>query len=301
MDPQTGLIIKALSGFYYVKVGETLLTCRARGIFRKTGETPLVGDRVIVEEEKGQGTVQSILPRKNRFLRPAVANIDALVILASRAIPVTEPFLVDRMTVLALRQQVEPIVCVNKLDLARPDSLARIYRSVGFPVVCTSAETGEGIEELRQLIKGKTVAFTGNSGVGKSAILHRMCPELQIETGEVSQKLGRGRHTTRHVELYPIGEEAYVMDTPGFSSFDLEMTEPLDKEELPDCFPEFRPYLGKCRFTDCSHRREPDCAVLEALSAGMIQPTRHQSYLRLYEAAEKIKPWESKLEATAKK
>ncbi len=294
MDQQTGLIIKALSGFYYVKTGEAVLTCRARGKFRKTGETPLVGDHVVVSELDGQGTVQSILPRKNRFLRPAVANIDALVILASRAIPITEPFLIDRMTALALRQKVEPIICVNKLDLAKADPLAEIYRAAGFPVVCTSAETGEGVEALRELIRGKTVAFTGNSGVGKSAILRRLCPDLPIETGEVSQKLGRGRHTTRHVELYPIGADAYVVDTPGFSSFELELTEPLEKEELPDLFPEFRPYLGHCRFLDCSHRKEPDCAVLAAVADGRIPASRHRSYLRLYEAALQIKPWETR-------
>ena len=293
MGELTGLIVKALSGFYYVDTGSDVLECRARGKFRKTGESPLVGDRVTVRMEQGKGTVQTILPRRNRFLRPAVANIDALVILASRSIPVTEPFLIDRMTVIALRQGVEPIVCVNKTDLEDPAPLAELYRAAGFSVVCTSAETGEGIEELRALIAGKTVAFTGNTGVGKSAILQRLCPALKIETGEVSQKLGRGRHTTRHVELFPIGNQTYVVDTPGFSSFELELLEPIPKEELAELFPDFRPYLGHCRFLDCAHRKEPDCAVLAALSAGEIRPSRHQSYLKLYEAAEQIKPWET--------
>ena len=292
---KTGIIIKALSGFYYVAVEDGVLECRARGKFRKTGESPLVGDRVMIQTDgQGKGTVLNILPRRNRFLRPAVANIDTLVILASQAIPVTEPFLIDRMTVLALRQGVEPVICVNKSDLAAPEPLAAIYRAARFPVVCTSAETGEGIELLRSRIAGKTVAFTGNSGVGKSAILQRLCPELKIETGEVSQKLGRGRHTTRHVELFPIGAQTYVVDTPGFASFDLEHMEPLRKEELADLFPDFLPYLGHCRFPDCAHRQEPDCGLLAALSAGDVQPTRHQSYLRLYEAAMQIKPWETK-------
>lgn len=294
MEQVQGVIIKALSGFYYVAAEDGIIQCRARGKFRKTGESPLVGDRVTVQRENGQGTVRTILPRKNCFLRPAVANIDTLVILASRSIPVTEPFLIDRMTVLALRQGVEPVICVNKSDLASPEPLAAIYRAAGFPVVCTSAETGEGIEELRALISGKTVAFTGNSGVGKSAILRGLCPDLEIETGEVSQKLGRGRHTTRHVELFPIGERSYVADTPGFSSFELELMEPIPKEELAELFPDFRPYLGRCRFLDCAHRKEPDCAVLAALTAGEIKPSRHQSYLKLYEAAEQIKPWENK-------
>ena len=201
MEELQGVIIKALSGFYYVDTGDGVMECRARGKLRRTGESPLVGDRVSVLPEEGRGTVQSIFPRRNSFLRPAVANVDALVILASRSVPVTDPFLIDRMTVLALRQDVEPIICVNKSDLASPAPLAELYRDVGFPVVCTSAETGEGIEELRRLIAGKTVAFTGNSGVGKSAVLGRLCPELCVATGEVSRKLGRGRHTTRHVEL----------------------------------------------------------------------------------------------------
>ena len=295
MDELTGLIVKALSGFYYVDTGSGVLECRARGKFRKTGDSPLVGDRVTVRLEQGKGTVQSILPRRNRFLRPAVANIDALLILASRSIPVTEPFLIDRMTVIALAQGVEPIICVNKTDLEDPTPLAELYRAAGFPTVCTSAETGEGIEELRRLIAGKTVAFTGNSGVGKSAILRRLCPELKVETGEVSQKLGRGRHTTRHVELFPIGEGCRVADTPGFSSFELELMEPIPKEELAELFPDFRPHLGHCRFPDCAHRREPDCGILAALAAGEIKPSRHQSYLKLYEAAEQIKPWESRV------
>ena len=294
MEELTGLIVKALSGFYYVDTGDGLLECRARGKFRRTGDSPLVGDRVTVRLEQGKGTVQTILPRRNRFLRPAVANIDALVILASRSIPVTEPFLIDRMTVIALRQGVKPIICVNKTDLEDPAPLAELYLAAGFPTVCTSAETGEGIEELRTLIAGKTVAFTGNSGVGKSAILRRLCPELQVETGEVSQKLGRGRHTTRHIELFSIGGGSYVADTPGFSSFELELMEPIPKEELAELFPDFRPFLGRCRFPDCAHRKEPDCAVLAALAAGQLRPSRHQSYLKLYEAAEQIKPWDIK-------
>lgn len=294
MEQVQGVIIKALSGFYYVDTGEGIVECRARGKFRKTGESPLVGDRVLVLPEGGKGTVHSILPRKNSFVRPAVANVDALVILASRSIPVTEPFLIDRMTVFALRQGVEPIICVNKIDLSSPEPLAQIYRDAGFQVFCTSAETGEGVEALRRSIIGKTVAFTGNSGVGKSAVLACLAPELGVRTGEVSEKLGRGRHTTRHVELFPLGQESYVVDTPGFSSFDLELMEPVEKEALEGLFPEFGPYLGHCRFQDCSHRKEPDCGVLAALAAGRLQPSRHQSYLRLYETAEQIKPWEKR-------
>jgi ribosome biogenesis GTPase len=294
MEQTEGIIIRALSGFYDVAAGERIIRCRASGRFRKTGESPLVGDQVTVQTQGDQGTVAAILPRRSSFLRPAVANVDVLVILASRAIPVTEPFLIDRMTVLALRQGVEPLICVNKNDLAAGEPLAGIYRRAGLPVVCTSAETGEGLEALWAAIRGKTVAFTGNSGVGKSAILRALCPGLEVETGEVSQKLGRGRHTTRHVELFPLGEGTYAADTPGFSSFDLELADPVPKEELESLFPDFHPHLGRCRFQDCTHRREPDCGVLEALAQGKLEPTRHQSYLRLYEAAEQIKPWEKK-------
>lgn len=295
MEQIQGVIIKALSGFYYVSVDDQIYECRARGKFRKTGESPLVGDKVSILPEGGRnGTVVGILPRSNHFLRPAVANLDALVILASCSIPVTDPFLIDRMTAIAIRQGVSPMVCVNKSDLCAPGPLADIYRAAGFPVVCTSAETGEGIDELWALIRGKTVAFTGNSGVGKSAILSRLCPSREIETGEVSQKLGRGRHTTRHVELYPLGEGTYAADTPGFSSFDLELMDAIPKEELESLFPDFRPYLGCCRFPDCSHRKEPDCGILDAVKAGKICPSRHKSYLRLYEAALLLKPWEQK-------
>lgn len=295
MEQLQGVIIKALSGFYYVAVEECVYECRARGKFRKTGESPLVGDRVwIVPEAEQKGTVSDILPRRNHFLRPAVANLDALVILASCSIPVTDPFLIDRMTAIAIRQGVSPMICVNKSDLSAPEPLADIYRAAGFPVVCTSAETGAGIEELIELIRGKTVAFTGNSGVGKSAILSRLCPDRPIETGEVSRKLGRGRHTTRHVELYPLGMETYAADTPGFSSFDLEQMDAIPKDELVGLFPDFQPFLGRCRFPDCSHRKEPDCGVLAALSRGEIRPSRHKSYLRLYEAAMQLKPWEQK-------
>ncbi len=291
-DGLEGRIVKALSGFYYVSTGQGLAVCRARGRFRKTGESPLVGDRVTVSGSLTEGTVQSILERRNSFVRPAVANLDAIVILASGAIPVTEPFLIDRMTVIALRQRVEPVICVNKIDLDPADRLSGIYRAAGFRVVNTSAVTGDGVEELRELIRGKVVALTGNSGVGKSALLSRLCPGMELQTGEVSQKLGRGRHTTRHIELYDLGDDTFVADTPGFSSFDLDLMDTIPKEELQELFPDIRRHSVGCRFPDCSHRTEPGCSVLAALQAGEIGRSRHQSYVRLYEAAEQVKPWE---------
>ena len=291
---RTGRIVRSISGFYDVQTPEKLISCRARGILRKTGESPLTGDLVEITVEKGKGMVEKILPRRNSFVRPAVANMDALVVFAANVNPVTEPFLIDRVAAIAGDQGVSVILCVNKCDLDPALDLVKIYRNAGFQVICTSAETGDGVEELRKLIRGKLVAFTGNSGVGKSSILNRLSPELGLATGEVSEKLGRGRHTTRHVELYDLGENTYVVDTPGFSSFDTDQMDVILKENLQYAFPDFGPYVGQCQFHDCSHRKEPGCAVTAALAVGEIEPTRYDSYLRLYEKAAQIKLWELK-------
>lgn len=291
---RTGRIVRSISGFYDVQTPEKLISCRARGILRKNGESPLTGDMVEITVEKGKGMVEKILPRRNSFVRPAVANMDALVVFAANVNPVTEPFLIDRVAAIAGDQEVQVILCVNKCDLDPALDLVRIYRNAGFPVICTSAETGEGVEELRELIRGKLTAFTGNSGVGKSSILNRLSPELKLATGEVSEKLGRGRHTTRHVELFDLGEDTYVVDTPGFSSFDTDQMDVILKENLQYAFPDFGPHVGQCQFHDCTHRREPGCAVTAALAAGEIEPTRYDSYLKLYEKAAQIKLWELK-------
>ena len=289
-----GRILRSLSGFYDVLTENGIVTCRARGILRKEGNSPLTGDLVEITVEKGKGMVEKILPRKNHFIRPAVANVDALVVFAANVNPVTEPFLIDRVAAIAGDQEVPVYLCVNKCDLDPAADLVRIYEHAGFPVICTSAETGEGVEQLRALLEGKLTAFTGNSGVGKSSILNRLAPELGLETGEVSEKLGRGRHTTRHVELYRLGEDTYVADTPGFSSFDTDQMELILKENLQYAFPDFGNYIGKCRFDDCSHRKEPDCAVRAAVEAGDIEASRYESYLKLYEKSSQIKLWEIK-------
>ena len=289
-----GRILRSLSGFYDVQTPQGLITCRARGILRREGSSPLTGDLVEISVEKGKGMVERILPRKNHFIRPAVANVDALVVFAANVNPVTEPFLIDRVAAIAGDQNVPVYLCVNKCDLDPATDLVRIYEHAGFPVIRTSAQTGEGVEELRALLTGKLTAFTGNSGVGKSSILNRLAPELQLETGEVSEKLGRGRHTTRHVELFPLGENTYVADTPGFSSFDTDQMELILKENLQYAFPDFGSFIGKCRFDDCSHRKEPDCAVRSAVDAGEIETSRYESYLRLYEKSSQIKLWEIK-------
>lgn len=289
-----GRIIRSLSGFYEVQTKDGAVTCRARGSLRRCAEIPQTGDLVTISIERGKGMVERIHPRRNSFVRPAVSNIDALVVFAANANPVTEPFLIDRVAAIAGDQEVPVYLCVNKCDLDPAQDLIRIYTHAGFPVIAASAETGEGIEALRELIKGKLVAFTGNSGVGKSSILNRLCPELNLPTGEVSEKLGRGRHTTRHVELYDLGDGTLVADTPGFSSFDTDQMDVMLKENLQYAFPDFGPFIGSCQFHDCSHRKEPGCAVTAALAAGEIEPTRYDSYLRLYEKASQIKLWELK-------
>lgn len=291
-DKQIGRIIRSLSGFYDVQTKGGVITCRGRGTLRHAGLTPLTGDMVEISAQKGKGMVERVLPRKNRFIRPAVANVDALVIFAANANPVTEPFLIDRVIAIAGDQEVPVYICVNKCDLDPAVDLVRIYTHAGFSVIPASAQTGEGVEQLRQMLKGKLTAFTGNTGVGKSSMLNALCPELSLATGEVSEKLGRGRHTTRHVELYSLDEDTFVADTPGFSSFDTEQMDVLLKENLQYTFPDFAGYLGDCRFHDCSHRAEPGCQVRMAVESGEVEKTRYESYLRLYEKAEQIKLWE---------
>ena len=288
-----GRIQKALSGFYYVDTGTEVLTCRARGKFRKDGVSPLVGDRVEVRElGNGEGFVEAILPRKNAFTRPAVANIDQLVVIASGAIPKTDPFLIDRVAAIAALKGCEVIILLNKCDLDSADSLYQIYRAAGFQTLRVSAQTGEGLEELIPLISGKLSAFTGNSGVGKSSILNALDPEFQLRVGEVSDVLGRGRHTTRHVELFRLSCGAEIVDSPGFSSFETDELNLELKHRLPDTFREFQPYLEHCRFVGCSHTKEKGCAVLEAVRRGDIQKSRHASYLRLYEELKPLKDWQ---------
>ena len=293
-EKHTGRIIRSLSGFYDVQLPGQVVTCRGRGVLRKEQIIPLTGDLVEITLERGKGMVEAVLPRKNSFVRPAVANVDALAIFAANVNPVTEPFLIDRVAAIAGDQNVQCLICINKSDLDEARQLRSIYEQAGFPVICTSAKTGQGMEQLRSFLRGKLTAFTGNSGVGKSSVLNCLSPNLALPTGEVSEKLGRGRHTTRHVELFCLGEDTYVMDTPGFSSFDTDQMDVILKENLQYAFPDFAPCIGRCQFADCSHRAEPGCSVRQAVEAGQIPPTRYDSYLRLYEKSAQIKQWELK-------
>lgn len=290
-----GRIEKALSGFYYVNTGGETLQCRARGKFRREGLSPLVGDWVQVRElGNGEGFVEAVEARRNQFARPAAANIDQLVILASAAIPVTEPYLIDRIASIAALKGCQVLLCLNKCDLDSADELYDIYSRSAIPVLRVSAVTGQGLDALREAIRGKLSAFTGNSGVGKSSVLNALLPSLALPVGEVSKALGRGRHTTRHVELFSLGEDTYIIDTPGFSSFDTAEMDLALKQHLPDTFPEFAPYVGDCRFTGCTHTKEKGCRVLQAVKDGLIPASRHSSYVRLYDELKDVKEWQQK-------
>ena len=287
-----GFVFKAVRGLWYVETEEGPLGCTARGKLRTEHQTPLVGDRVAVKLlGSGKGSMEEIYPRKNSVLRPAVANLDVLVILASAVIPVTEPFLIDRMIAIAELKECRPVVCFHKCDLSRAPELVRVYEAAGIDCIETSAVTGEGIDRLKAILNGSFCAFTGNSGVGKSSLLNALEPSLLLPTGEVSQKLGRGRHTTRHVEAFRLGKDILAADTPGFSAFDAEDVSFRLKEDLPDLFREFQPYLEKCRFHDCGHGRDEGCAVREAVEAGQISESRYRRYLRIREELKDLKEW----------
>lgn len=295
MEKRTGLIVKATGGFYYVQAEDVLYECRARGLFRKEGVSPLVGDRVELEPTgEAAGYVTAILPRKNALVRPPLANVDTFVIVASVSDPAPNALVIDKLMAIACHKGIRPMLVITKSDLGAPDALEEIYRTVGIPVFAVSQQSDEGIADIHAALSNGISAFSGNTGVGKSSLLNRIDERLLIATGETSRKLGRGRHTTRHVELYPIGEDGWIADTPGFSAVELERYEIIRKEELADCFSEFAEFLGDCRFTGCSHTVEKGCAVLEALREGKIHPSRHASYCALYEDAKKLKEWELK-------
>lgn len=295
-----GLLIKAIDGFYYVVNGDKIVTCHARGILRKNHESPLVGDMVTVDYEpdsvKGGecGTVCGILPRKNSLVRPPVANIDRLVIVMAVADPAPNLLITDRLCAVAQIKNIEPIIVINKCDIGQGGEIAEIYKKAGFDTVCTCGKTGMGVDTLKSMLQGYISAFTGNTGVGKSSLLNHIDPRLGLKTGEISRKLGRGRHTTRHVELYALQDGGYIADTPGFSAVDIEKFEPVLKENLQYAFREFEPFINKCRFTGCAHIKEKGCAVIDAVERGVIPQSRHKNYCMIYDEVKDIKEWELK-------
>ena len=288
-----GRILKATGGFYYVLSDAVLYECRARGLFRKNGVSPLVGDWVEIEETgEEKGYVTRILDRKNSLIRPPLANLDQLFLVVSVADPQPNLLVLDKLIAIAEHKKIEPFLIVTKTDLGEWETLAALYEKAGFQVFCTGLDQDSDLTMLRRSMEGKISAFCGNSGVGKSSLLNRIDSRLDLSTAQISQKLGRGRHTTRHVQLYPVSGGGYIADTPGFSSMDLERYEVILKEQLQYCFREFGPHLNQCRFTGCSHTKEKGCAVLAAMEEGEIASSRHDSYCTLYEAEKNIKEWE---------
>ena len=283
MSGNTGLLLSAISSFYQVWAEDRQIVCRARGKLRLDGTEPVPGDTVSWEWDRdhpGSGILTAIAPRRNLFIRPSMANVSRIVFVASAARPETDPFLVDCMSVVAEENDCEFLVCVNKSDLNDGQELMEAFRSCEFPVLSVSALTGEGIADLAERLSDGISVFTGNSGVGKSSLLNALLPELKRETGELSEKHGRGKHTTRHTQLFPFPGGGWIADTPGFAALEIRRLSRLSEEELALHFPEFP--SGQCRFPDCRHDREPDCAVKALVQDGSISQSRYQSYLRMY-------------------
>ncbi|MDD6490314.1 MAG: ribosome small subunit-dependent GTPase A [Clostridia bacterium] len=294
MGTLNGLIIKAISGFYYVEAADTLYECKARGVFRKKGISPSVGDRVtITVMNDDKASLDDVLPRKNYLIRPPLANLDRLFIVSSVAEPSANTVIIDKITAVAVSKGIEPVVIFTKSDLADCSELLEIYKKAGIKAFCYSINDRTGSDEIISLLENRISAFTGNTGVGKSSLLNSLFPNLNIETGEISRKLGRGRHTTRHSELYKVGG-GYVADTPGFSTVDIERYEIIKRDELAYCFPEFEPYINNCKFTSCSHTCERGCAVIEAVNNGEIPVSRHNSYKFMYDEVKSIPDWQQK-------
>lgn len=292
MEKLEGIILKGIGGFYYVEAAGEVYECKARGLFRKTGIKPLAGDRVEISvNDRAENTIEQIHERSGEFVRPPVANVDRLFIVASVCEPKPVLLVIDRLTAIAVNKGVEPIVLFTKCDLGSAEKYVEIYRKAGILSFAVCAETGEGVERVRRELSGHISAFCGNTGVGKSTLLNAVDPSLSLKTGEISDKLGRGRHTTRQSELFKV-EGGYVADTPGFSSFDLEETELITKDDLPFAFPEFEPYIGKCKFSTCLHVKDKGCGIIEAVERGDIPKSRHESYCAMMEQAKNIKDWE---------
>lgn len=292
MNRVQGIIVQSIGGFYYVEAADAVYTCRARGVFRRQGITPVAGDYVIITTQGDDiGVLEEVLERKNVLVRPPVANIDVLVLVASVCHPRTNTLVLDKMIAVAEKKGICPIIVINKSDLGDPAELEAIYHTTGLECFTVTATDPQSVMPLRERLSGQTCVFAGNSGVGKSSILNAIDPTLELSTGEISEKLGRGRHTTRTATLYHLAD-GYLVDTPGFSSLDMEQVESINKDELADCFREFAPFVGDCRFIGCAHYREPNCGVREAVARGEIAQSRYDSYTTMYEAVKDKKEWE---------
>lgn len=277
-----GIIVKGIAGFYYVKVEDKVYQCKARGIFKKDGIIPYVGDEVVIEMiDAEEAVINEILPRKNMFIRPPIANVDCFVIVVAAAKPDPNPDIIDKFLVMAEKNHTEIIMCINKIDLVddkKLKQLEEIYKNI-YPVVCVCGATGDGTERLAALLADKKCALAGPSGAGKSTLLNRLQTRFQVETGDISEKTKRGKHTTRHVELFETDFGALLFDTPGFTSFDILDAE---EDELHFLYPEMSPLIGGCRYDDCRHIKEPDCCIRDAVLQGKIHESRYQSYVNQF-------------------
>ncbi|MBR6696206.1 MAG: ribosome small subunit-dependent GTPase A [Oscillospiraceae bacterium] len=289
LDKNTGIIIKAVGGLYFVKTPEGIFECKARGIFRNKGISPSAGDEVILEDNI---VISEILPRKNFIIRPPLANLDIMVFVVSTCEPSPNFEIIDKFIAVCEYKNIEPVIAITKIDLSEGDYIRSIYEKVGIKVLTIDYSKENSCDELKSLLSGKLSAFTGNSGAGKSTLLNHIDNSLSLDTGEISKKLGRGRHTTRQVELFSLEGGGFVADTPGFSTFDTNRYDIIKCDELSSCFIEFENYSDKCRFKDCAHIGEKGCAVKDAVESGDISETRYQSYVSMYNNAKQIKDWE---------
>ena len=289
-DAKSGIITKCLGGLYTVESPDGIYECKARGVFRAKGISPAVGDRV---ELRG-GVITEVAERRNYLIRPPLANLDQIIFIVSTVSPAPNFLILDKFIAIAEFKGIEPVVIITKTDLGDSSAVREVYSSIGITTLEVDYSDERSVQSVRDLLAGKVSAFTGNSGAGKSTLLNAVDPTLDIPTGEISKKLGRGRHTTRHAELYKLREGGYIADTPGFSTFETNRYDVIRKEELAGCFREFEDYRDECRFRDCSHTCEKGCAVIEAVKQGIIPEIRHQSYCAMYEEAKQLKEWELK-------